>query len=68
MKKNQILFSSAYLLNCYYDILEKIYQNMHDNSGNPEEFAIMNDQYLCALTLLMEGMASQLSYYEQNEK
>jgi len=41
---------------------------MHDNSGNPEEFAIMNDQYLCSMTLLMEAMASELSYYEQNEK
>ena len=68
MKRNQILFSSAYLLKCYYDILEKIYQNMHDNSGNSEESAIMNDQYLCSMTLLMEAMASQLSYYEQNEK
>ncbi len=68
MKTNQLHLSSTYLLKCYYDILEKIYQNMHDNSGNPEEFAIMNDQYLCSLTLLMEGMASQLSYYEQNEK
>ena len=68
MKRNQILLNSEYLLKCYYDILEKIYQNMHDNSGNSEEFAIMNDQYLCSLTLLMEGMASQLSYYEQNEK
>lgn len=65
MKRNQIHLSSTYLLNCYYDILEKIYNNMHENSGNSEEFAIMNDQYLCSMSLLMEAMASQLSYYEQ---
>lgn len=68
MKKNQILLNSEYLLKCYYDILEKIYQNMHDNSVNPEESAIINDQYLCSMTILMEAMASELSYYEQNEK
>jgi hypothetical protein len=68
MKTNRLHLSSTYLLKCYYDILEKIYNNMHENSGNSEEFAIMNDQYLCAMSLLMEAMASQLSYYEQTEK
>lgn len=68
MKKNQILLNSEYLLKCYYDILEHIYHNMHENSGKSEETAITNDQCLCSMTLLMEAMASQLSYYEQNEK
>lgn len=68
MKTKQTHLSSTYLLKCYYDILEKIYHNMHEHSGNSEEFAIMNDQYLCSMSLLMETMARQLSYYEQNEK
>lgn len=68
MKTKQTHLSSTYLLKCYYDILEKIYHNMHEHSGNSEEFYIMNDQYLCSMSLLMETITNQLSYYEQNEK